>query len=158
MSGDFLIAGDGTVVHPLYREIQVTGVPLNVVEERFRTFLTRYETNPQFVIQPLVKIVVGGEVRSPNVFSVAPETTVGQALALAGGPTDRANVRAIRIIRDGQILPIDLNGPDATAAALQIHSGDQIIVARGHLPFSTYIGPIASSIAAIAAIVSLLSK
>jgi len=158
MSGDFQIAADGTVVHPLYREVQVTGVPLSVVEERLRTFLSRYETNPQFVIQPLVKIVVGGEVRNPNVFSVPPETTVGQSLALAGGPTERADLRSIRLLRDRQVLSIDLSGPDAQAPALQIRSGDQLIVGRGRPPVSTYIGPIASTVAAVAAIVSIVLR
>src|SRR4051812_11768962 len=52
-SGDFAIAANGTIIHPLYRDVQVTGVPLSVVEDRLRTYLTRYETTPQFVIQPL---------------------------------------------------------------------------------------------------------
>src|SRR6185503_9276044 len=62
MSCDCTVAGNGTIIHPLYREVQVIGVPLSTVEDRLRTFLARYEQNPQFVIQPLVKIVVGGEV------------------------------------------------------------------------------------------------
>jgi protein involved in polysaccharide export with SLBB domain len=72
LSGDFTVAANGTINHPLYREVQVTGIPMSAVEDRLRTFLARYATNPQFVVLPLVKIIVGGEVRNPNVFSVPP--------------------------------------------------------------------------------------
>ncbi|MEO7501028.1 MAG: polysaccharide biosynthesis/export family protein, partial [Gemmatimonadaceae bacterium] len=36
LSGDFTVAANGTLNHPLYREIQVTGIPLTAVEERLR--------------------------------------------------------------------------------------------------------------------------
>jgi polysaccharide export outer membrane protein len=101
MSGDFTVGGNGTILHPLYREVSVIGVPLTTVEERLRTYLTRYETNPQFVIQPLVRIVVGGEVRSPNILSVPPETTIAQAVALGGGPTERGRLDRVNVIREG---------------------------------------------------------
>jgi polysaccharide export outer membrane protein len=158
MSGDFQIAGNGTITHPLYREVPVTGVPLSVVEERLRVFLAKYETNPQFVIQPLVKVVVAGEVRTPNIFSVPPETTIGQALVLAGGPTERGNLRSVRLIRDGQTITIDLTGPDAEASVLQIRSGDQLVVARRRGSALNVVAPITSSIAALAAIVSLFLR
>lgn len=158
MSGDFQIAANGTIIHPLYRDVQVVGVPLSTVEDRLRTFLSKYETNPQFVIQPLVKVVVAGEVRNPNVLSVPPETTIGQALALAGGPSDRADLSNVRIIRDRQTVKIDLSGPDVDAASLQIHSGDQILIGRRRGSALNVIAPISSSIAAVAAIVALIIK
>jgi len=99
MSCDCVVAGNGSIVHPLYRDVQVVGVPLSTVEDRLRTFLARYEQNPQFVIQPLVRIVVGGEVRTPNIYAVPPETTIAQAIALAGGLTERGSLRSVRIVR-----------------------------------------------------------
>ena len=156
MSGDFPISANGTVAHPLYREIQVTGLSISAVEDRFRTFLTKYETNPQFVIQALVRIVVAGEVRSPNVYSVPPETTIGQALALAGGPTERGELKVVKVIRDRQTISIDLSGPDSEASILQIRSGDQILVGRRKASATSLIAPVSSSIAAIAAIISII--
>src|ERR1700736_1850648 len=32
-SGDFVVAPDSSITHPLYREVKVVGVPLHVVEE-----------------------------------------------------------------------------------------------------------------------------
>ncbi len=158
LSGDFTIAANGTITHPLYREVQVTGLPLSAVEDRLRTFLTRYTTNPQFVILPLVKVIVGGEVRTPNVFSVPPETTIAQAVVMAGGPTEKGAVDHIRLLRAGQEITVDLSRPDAQAASVQIRSGDQILIPRNSNIFRDYVGPAASTIAAIAAIVSIILR
>jgi polysaccharide export outer membrane protein len=158
MSCDCTVAGNGTIIHPLYREVQVTGVPLSTVEDRLRTFLARYEQSPQFVIQPLVKIVVGGEVRTPNIYSVPPETTIAQAIAIAGGPTDRGLLREVKVIRDRQELKMDVSRPDSDAGVLQIRSGDQILIGRRGRSALEYISPITSSLAAIAAITTLIIK
>jgi polysaccharide export outer membrane protein len=155
MSCDCTVAGNGTIIHPLYRDVQVIGVPLTTVEERLRTFLARYEQNPQFVIQPLVKIVVGGEVRTPNIYSVPPETTIAQAIAIAGGPTERGVLREVKIIRDRQEIKMDITRPDSDAGVLQIRSGDQILIGRRGRSALEYISPVTSSIAAIAAIISI---
>jgi protein involved in polysaccharide export with SLBB domain len=158
MSCDCTVAGNGTIIHPLYREVQVTGLPLSTVEERLRTFLARYEQNPQFVIQPLVKIVVGGEVRTPNIYSVPTETTIAQAIAIAGGPTDRGVLREVKVIRDRNEIKMDVSKPDSDAGVLQIRSGDQILIGRRGRSGLEYISPITSSIAAIAAIVSIIIR
>ena len=155
MSCDCTVAGNGTIIHPLYREVQVIGVPLTTVEERLRTFLARYEQNPQFVIQPLVKIVVGGEVRTPNIYSVPPETTIAQAIAIAGGPTERGVLREVKVIRDRQEIKMDVSRPDSDAGVLQIRSGDQVLIGRRGRSALEYISPVTSSIAAIAAIISI---
>jgi|SRR5688572_4414964 len=158
LSGDFVVGANGTITHPLYKAVQVAGIPLNVVEDRLRTFLTQYETNPQLVVQSLVKIVVGGEVRSPNVFPVPPETTIAQAIMLAGGPTERGNIREVTVIREGQAVKMDLSRPDTDVSMLQIRSNDQVIVGRRSPGIGSYIGPVASSIAAAAAIISIFAK
>lgn len=155
---DCLVAANGTVIHPLYREVAVVGVPLLVVEERIRTFLSKYKQVPQFVIQPLVKIVVRGEVRSPNIYSVPPETTLAQAVQLAGGATEFGRLDRIVVIRDRQEIKIDLSRPDADTALLQIRSNDQIVIGRKRQPFLQYIAPVTSSIGVILTIVSIATR
>jgi polysaccharide biosynthesis/export protein len=93
LSGEFYIMSDGTIVHPLYRGVKVTGIPFTDVEARIRAILAEYEATPQFVIEPLLRIAVGGEVGTPNLYTVPPETTIAQAVALAGGPTREARQR-----------------------------------------------------------------
>ncbi len=158
LSGDFTVSANGTLTHPLYKDVQVTGIPISAVEDRLRTFLTRYTTNPQFVILPLVKVVVSGEVRSPNVLSVPPETTVAQAVVLAGGPTANGQLDHVRLLREGQEIAVDLSRADSQAASLQIRSGDQILVSSKRNLLRDYVGPVMSTIGAVAAITSIFLR
>ena len=158
LSGDFFVAADGTVTHPIYREVQVTGVPMATVEERLRIFLTRYTTNPQFVVMALVKIVVGGEVRGPNLYSVPPQTTITQAIALAGGVTESANLRKVRIFRDGQEIVVDLTRADEKTGLLQIRSGDQILISRNRNIFRDVVGPVASMMGLLVGIANIFIR
>ena len=155
---DCTVGANGTIIHPLYREVPVTGVPLTVVEERIRVFLSKYKQTPQFVIQALVKIVVRGEARQPNIYSVPPETTIAQAVQLAGGATDNGRLDKIVVIRDRQSINIDLSRPDAEANMLQIRSNDQIVIGRKRQPVMQYISPIMSSAGFIITLVNILTR
>jgi polysaccharide biosynthesis/export protein len=158
LSGEFPIAADGSIVHPLYREINVAGIPFQTVEERIRTFLSRLETNPSFVVAPLLRIAVGGEVRQPSLYTLPPETTVAQAVAMAGGATERGRLDRVRIARGGRVHTVDLTRPDAEITRARIASGDQILVDRRSAGFRELVGPTSSVIAAIAAIISIARR
>lgn len=149
LSGEFPVGPDGTVVHPLYRDVQVAGVPAAVVEERMLEYLRRLETNPRFVVQPLFRVAVGGEVRKPDLYSLAPVTTLAQAVALAGGPTERGRLDRVRLVRGGTEQVLDLTRPDVGSGRITIRSGDQIVVPRRVSVFRDYIAP-ASGLAATA--------
>jgi polysaccharide export outer membrane protein len=153
-SGDFTIGADGAITHPLYRVIQVAGVPLSEVESRLRQFLTQYETQPAFSISPLLRIFVVGEVRQPSSITVPPGTTISQAIAIAGGPTDAAKLDEVTLIRGDRSITIDLAKPDLAMARSAIQSGDQIAIPRAQNVLRDVIGPIAALIAAAAAIAS----
>ena len=84
-SGDFVVAPDGSITHPLFRGVKVAGLPFATAESNLRQFLSGFEENPQFVMEPLIRVAVSGEVPRPSVFALRPETTVGEALARAGG-------------------------------------------------------------------------
>lgn len=135
MSGDFIIAPDNTISHPLYRAVRVGGVPFNTAEANVRTFLARFEQDPQFVVEPLVRVAVSGEVGRPQVFAVRPETTIGEAVAQAGGPNQfgqRDRVRVLRKDPNGRQreLVVSLLDPESPSATIRVHSGDQIVIDR----------------------------
>src|SRR5688572_5924286 len=56
MSGDFIVGPDGTITHPLYRSVRVAGIPFSTAEANVRNFLARFEQDPQFVVEPLVRV------------------------------------------------------------------------------------------------------
>ena len=155
-SGDFLIAPDGSISHPLYRSVRVAGVPFASAESNIRRFLSGFEENPQFVMEPLVRVAVSGEVTRPSVFATRPETTVGEALARAGGANTngaRNRIRVIRFLPSGQqqVFRLDLESSSSTDFTVPVRSGDMIVVDRKKsftkdilLPTLGVIGSIAS--------------
>jgi protein involved in polysaccharide export with SLBB domain len=155
-SGDFVVAPNGTITHPLFRSVQVAGMPFANAEANVRKFLTRFEENPEFVMEPLIRVAVSGEVERPAVFALRPETTIAEAVARAGGANEtgaRNRVRVVRLDVSGrqeQIL-VNLTDPTAGYGKIPVKSGDQIIVDRRKsfmrdvlLPTLGVIGSIAS--------------
>lgn len=158
LSGEFAISGDGSITHPLYRNVHVTGIPLIAAESRVRTFLLRLENNPEFVVEPLLHVAIGGEVVRPNLYTLRPETSVADAVALAGGPTDRGRRDRIRLLREGRESVLDLTKPQAGMAAMPIRSGDQILVDRKRAVFRETLGPIITVAGATAAILNVILR
>jgi len=155
-SGDFVVAPNGTITHPLFRSVQVGGLPFATAEANVRKFLTRFEENPEFVMEPLIRVAISGEVDRPQVFALRPETTIAEAVARAGGATEvgaRNRVRVVRLNPSGEQeqLIVNLTDPTAGYGRIPVRSGDQIIVDRRKsfmrdflLPTLTVIGSIAS--------------
>ena len=134
-SGDFVVAPNGTITHPLYRSVPVGGIPFSTAEANLRTFLARFEQNPEFVMEPLIRVAISGEVERPQVFAVRPETTIAEAVARAGGATEvgaRNRIRVLRLEPSGQQnqLLVNLTDPEAGYGRIPVRSGDQIIVDR----------------------------
>jgi polysaccharide export outer membrane protein len=155
LSGEFLISADGTLRHPLYRSVRVSGLPLPAVEARLREFLATYEASPQVLVEPLVRVVVGGEVRVPALHTLPPETTIGQAIALSGGAGEQGRLDRVRLVRNGRVETLDLTNPDGVAGRMTVRSGDEIVVGRRRNSFRDVVGPLSSLAAAIAAIATL---
>ena len=156
LSGDFVIATDGTISHPLYREIRVTGMPMDAVELRIREYLTKLEANPQFVIEPQLRVAVSGEVRLPNLYALRPETSLAQAVAMAGGPTERGRRDRVRVVRQNREIIIDLRRPDESGAGMRVMSGDQVVVEQQRAFFRDVLSPTVNMLGATAAIIGVI--
>lgn len=158
LSGEFLVAADGSLTHPLYRTVQVMGVPLTTIEQRVQTFLARFEENPQFVVEPLLRVAVGGEVARPNLYNLRPETSIAQAVALAGGANERGRADQVHLFRDGTRQVLDLTNPESNAGRMPVRSGDEIIVARRRAVFREVVAPVMTVIGAVAAITNVVLR
>src|SRR5213080_1368169 len=108
MSGDFAVAPDSTLVHPLYQTVKVAGAPLTVVRARLLGVLAPYEQGVDFVIEPLFAVTVAGEVRQPNLYQLPQGTTFAQAIARAGGPTELGRLDEVHVIRRDRTMVINL--------------------------------------------------
>ncbi|TME93086.1 MAG: hypothetical protein E6I52_24820 [Chloroflexi bacterium] len=152
-SGEYAINPDSTVAHPLLQAVRVAGVPLSVVRTRLRDFLLAYEQTPRFVVEPVYPVVVAGEVRAPGLVSLPRGTPLSQAVARAGGPTERGRLDRVTLLRGGRSYSLNLLSDDLRTAVMPIASGDQIFVARRR-DFNIVrdvFSPVASVAAAVAA-------
>lgn len=154
MSGEFGIASDGSLIHPVWRNLKVTGISLTDVESRIRTFLQRYQTEPQFVAEPLFRVTIGGEVERPALYFLAPDVTIGQAIAIAGGATERGKHDQVRLLSGGQLRSIKLDGNDPTAN-LPVRSGDQLIIEKRGSVFRDILAPLFAIAGSAAAIINV---
>jgi polysaccharide biosynthesis/export protein len=83
-----------------------------------------------------VRVKVVGEVVAPGEVAVPPDSSVSSAVAIAGGPTEDAQLSKVSLVRrndDGQIIEeeIDLSH---LVDDYQVQDGDVVVVAkRGYL-------------------------
>jgi polysaccharide export outer membrane protein len=158
MSGDFMVGVNGALRHPLYQEVPIAGIPLYQVEQRLTQFLTKYEQNPQLVVEPLFKVTVGGEVRLPNLYPLPRTTTVSQAVAQAGGVTQDGRLDKIDLYRGGQKIEMDLTEASGRWANEPIQSGDQIIVTKKSNFVRNVFLPLVGVAGAVASIINVARR
>ena len=132
-SGQFGIGADGSIAHPLYREVKASEVPLTGLEAAISTALRAFIDQPTVVVEPLFVVVVVGDVVSPGTYALPPPTTLVQAVAAAGGPSLDSKPSSTKLLRNesGRVTAeyeIDLTDPANAAFRSTIRSGDQLIV------------------------------
>jgi polysaccharide export outer membrane protein len=148
LTGEMEVGDDGTLLHPLYRDLRVTGLSQAQLNERVAAHLARYGADPAFVAEPLVRVTLSGEVRQPKVTNVRPGTTVFQALALAGGIAPTGRPDGVLLVRQGASRTLDLTEPTAPGASEPVRSGDLIVVERR----STWVRDVLTPAASIASV------
>jgi protein involved in polysaccharide export with SLBB domain len=159
LSGEFAIAANGAVEHPLYQAVHVAHVPLSAVEERLKTYLAGWQADPRFTVTPLFRVAVGGEVQRPSLYAFPPDVTIAQSVATAGGVTDRGRLNRIRVLRRDGELTVDLTRTGLAGEEMTVRSGDQILVERrGMVTFRDYIAPAGSLAMAAVTLVSVLLR
>ncbi len=104
---------DGNVWLPMIGPVAAEGNTVTEFEAGLRKAASRYFVDPQVNVEILrhesQKFFVVGEVRSPGVFAVDGDTTLLEALSLAGGVPETGDLASGTIVRDGKPLPIDLD-------------------------------------------------
>jgi polysaccharide export outer membrane protein len=162
LSGDFAIGADGRVTHPLYRNVQIGGVPLAPAEKNLQEYLTTFQQEPKFVIEPLLRVAVSGEVVRPLVFAAAPQTTIAEAIARAGGPNQYAARNRVRVYRTEpgarRQFTVDLESAASGLSVAPIRSGDLIVVERKRSVFKDVLIPAISIAGSIAALGLLIDR
>jgi polysaccharide export outer membrane protein len=142
LSQSLQIRPDGKITLPLVGDVAAAGRTPVELRDAIGAALKDYITNPVVTVivveaTPQVQVVyVTGEVNKPGALTLsgAPMTVI-QALAMAGGFTDFANKKDIRILRKGPsgMQTLKFNYKDALddgnkRELLQLQAGDTVIV------------------------------
>lgn len=105
---------DGNVWLPVIGPVVAEGQTLVEFEASLRKAAARFYVDPQVSVEILKhesqKFFVVGEVRQPGAFPVDGDTTLLEALTLAGGVPETGDLTSGTIMRGGKQLPIDLHG------------------------------------------------
>jgi polysaccharide export outer membrane protein len=116
LSRELAVRPDGKISLPLLHDVQAAGLTPMQLQEKLATALGEFMPNPEVAVTVIdvrsYRISVLGEVQKPGVLQLKSDTTVLEALALAGGFRDFASPSKIVILRkngDGQTQKIPFN-------------------------------------------------
>jgi len=111
---------------PQIAAVRAVDEPVGALKTRIISSYATYITQP-VEVTPVLRVRVLGAVKTPGIYKVEPAMTLADAIALAGGTSPDANVKRIRLIRDGRPLDVALT-PDAMLADSPLRPGDQVFV------------------------------
>ena len=133
ISGDYHIQVDGNLQLPFLGLLNTTNLEFPQIK---KTIMQRYDSlyrDPELTVQPLFRINILGEVRTPGYYYVTDVEKMTGILALAGGVTGSAATDEIYIIRDDEEINLNVSEiveKGNTAADLGLRSGDRIFIPR----------------------------
>ena len=133
LSGEFPIDENHNLLFPIMGEVSVRDMSVQELRTRIRAELGRLFAQPYVAVVPLFRVAVLGEVMRPGLYSVDPTLSVYDVIALAGGALRSANERNLRLIRGGELHPLNLSAvsiAQSTLRELGVRSGDQLLVPR----------------------------
>lgn len=117
---------------PTVGTLSLRGVLRSELQDTLVRYLGQFIMNPIARAQPLIRLSVQGEVTRAGIHLVPVSGTLGDAITAAGGTTQFADVRKVRIMRDGTPLG-DSRSLELSIDWLALRDGDGIVVA-GHRP------------------------
>lgn len=105
--GEMEVSSEGNITIPVVGKVEIGGLNVIEAERKLAAILEAdYFVDPEVVIEVLefkdLKVVLLGQVRKPGTYSFPPaenEFTLLEAIALAGGFTEIANIKKIKIMR-----------------------------------------------------------
>lgn len=141
LSADTLVREDGRITLALLNDVDAAGVTPPVLARRLEELFKPMVNNPVVSVrisrpEPL-KVAVLGEVKSPGMKELAPESGVLHALAQAGGFTDYAQLDGIFVLRQQQDSPLPvrirfdyeaISRTRGKGASFLLRTGDVVVV------------------------------
>lgn len=123
---DTLLSNSGLINYPFLGEIKVTGLSVKKVEQLIYSGLVGdylVEPNVYVHVTKYRPFYIHGEVEKPGGYSYQPGMTVNQAIALAGGLTDRASDEKIFVYKED-----DKEKQITASLVYRVNAGDTITI------------------------------
>jgi protein involved in polysaccharide export with SLBB domain len=137
LSDTFSVGPDRSVSlpAPAVGTMPLQGVLKSELQEKATEFIGKFVRNPVVRARPLVRLSVQGEVVRAGYYGIPADALLTDALMAAGGTTAEADIKKLRIERDGKPL---LEGKalerafaqSQTVDDLALRPGDQFVVAK----------------------------
>lgn len=135
------VSNQGTIAVPLIGEMEVVGYTHDELKENLRKKLAEYikgTINLTVSIRSTDAMLVSvfGRVGQPDNYPVSDQTSIFKVISMAGGPSDDANIRRIKIYRESgesNYVTIDLTrylDSGQMNQAAMVNPGDVIYVPR----------------------------
>jgi len=134
---DLVVRPDGKISMPLLQDVIAEGQTAtelaNTIQQRLVTFIKEPQVSVIVLQVNAPKYFVIGNVTKPGTYSLRNETSILQALALAGGFTQFASPRSIKLIRNTagkqEVKKVNYNNIiDDGEGNYILTSGDTIVV------------------------------
>jgi polysaccharide export outer membrane protein len=116
------------VTLPLFGSIPLAGVLRSELETHLTEELSAFIRDPVVRAQALMRLSIQGVVGRPGFFVVPADMLVTEAIMMAGGPGQDANLDDLRIERAGESL---IEGEDLQEALIQGRTLDQLNLRAG---------------------------
>jgi polysaccharide export outer membrane protein len=107
------VQNDGSINFPFIGKIYVEGINCNQLEKRLTGKLKSYIKNPEVNVrikedeQQVYKVQIFGEVRSPGRYEFKDRATLIEAINMAGGFKESANMSKVRLTRNVHHSPYE---------------------------------------------------
>jgi len=132
VSGVYTIDSEGSVNLPHVGRVKIAGLTPGAAESAIENAYKSREiyTNPDVVITMQAQsrfVNVGGEVKAPQRVPFTPDLTILSAISAAGGFSTFAEGRKVRLLRDNQVMIVDVIKIRANPSLdVQLKPGDRI--------------------------------
>lgn len=129
-----VVDAGGMITLTYIGDIKAAGLTSPQLERRIRDAYIAgkiYNDLTVNVSTPVQSYFMRGEVKRPSRYNLVSRTTLGQAIATAGGYTDYANIKKVKIVRDGQTYIYNMRDVEESPETdPEIRSGDVVIIER----------------------------
>lgn len=135
VSTSYDIGDNGTINLPYIGEVRASGMRPSSLQ---RSIEAAYKS-AQIFTHPTIQVTankeaatqvifVSGEVKLPNRITMTPGMTVGGSITAAGGFTDFASPKKVKLIRSGRATELDCRQADSPGSLMPVQPGDTIVV------------------------------